>query len=362
MSELYVEDVVRIAHSYKGTKEGANNWNIFAKILDACNYFTPQKKQNVAWCATYTDCIVMLAVKPDTDPNTKRKLVAQKAMYQPSKNNYSAGVKEDADYFKKANAFFKTPKTGDKIFFNKLDSKGNIVKRFTHEGLVIDIKGNTIFTSEGNAGAYTDRVVENTYTMSQIGKKIEGFGRIKYTTEPSPTPTPPEPPKDQYKVKTKTGDTLKLREKPTTESAKLTEIPNGTTITSTEIVKGQSIGGNEAWAKTTYNGKTGYCSGYYLVPTPTITPEPVKTYKVVTKSGDGLKIREKPTNDSKQVGYFNYNDTLTSNEAVKGKTINGVNNTDVWLKTKDGHYYGSYQEGYVSGAYVTPEPRLEANS
>lgn len=79
---------------------------------------------------------------------------------------------------------------------------------------------------------------------------------------PDPTPAPqpqpaPAPSTQKYRVKTKTGVPLRLRAKPTTASSVLALIPNGTIIEVSETQNG--------WAKTTYKGKSGWCSLSYLV-------------------------------------------------------------------------------------------------
>lgn len=83
-------------------------------------------------------------------------------------------------------------------------------------------------------------------------------------TAPASQPEPaPKPTTTTYQVKTN-GNVLRLREKPTTVSKCLAKIPNKTRIEVSEIVKGSTVLGNNKWAKTTYKGKTGYCSMKYL--------------------------------------------------------------------------------------------------
>ena len=285
-----------------GTTEGKNNWNPYAQMLDAVNYFYPQKKQNVPWCCTYVDACIFVACG-------KNKAKADYALYQPATNNYSAVVSYLADYFKKNGAYFTDKnrvQVGDVIFFNTVDSKGKVTSKYSHTGLVIDRDSKGVTTSEGNKN---NKVSICSYQFTSIGTKIEGFGRPRYI---DPTPTP-EPPTDFYKVHTQTGDTLRLRKEPTTKSAELAKIPNNTTIKVTEVVDGESIKGCKAWVKTTYNGFTGYASGAYLQPTPILPPSPTPTppaptgtkYRVKTNSGVALRLRAKPTTASTQIGYIN---------------------------------------------------------
>ena len=139
------------------------------------------------------------------------------------------------------------------------------------------------------------------------------YNAYKVNADPQPTPTPPTPTptKDEYTVKTNSGDALRLRAEATTESKQVGYIDNGETIQADEVVKGEDIGGCKAWVKTTFDGVQGYASGKYLTPTPQIEPDPepqpkptYKEYRVQTNSGVALRIREKPTTNSKQIGYI----------------------------------------------------------
>ena len=95
---------------------------------------------------------------------------------------------------------------------------------------------------------------------------------------------PPEPVKDQYTVCTNSGDALRLRKEPNTDSEQVGYIANGTTFKSETVVEGESIGGCTAWVY--FDG--GYASGKYLQPTPVVPepgPEPTPTPPEPTKEG-----------------------------------------------------------------------------
>jgi uncharacterized protein YgiM (DUF1202 family) len=139
-------------------------------------------------------------------------------------------------------------------------------------------------------------------TYSKTSSSIYGIISPNYESlDPQPTPTPtPTPTTTEYKVKTN-GGTLTLRAQPTTNSKALATIPNGTKIQVSEIVKGDSVGGNADWAKTTYNGDTGYCSCRWLekveptpAPTPIPTPKPVTYPKYKVIAVHGLNVRRGP--------------------------------------------------------------------
>ena len=178
MGSLYAKDVIRVARDNLGYHEGPNDWNKFAKILDACGYFDPQKKQNVAWCAIFCDYCCLEASLPEDRDDDSKKYDAQYFLYQPSYNNYSASANLMASYFKNAGAFYDEPEVGDMIFFKYEDGIG-------HVGIVEDTDG-CITTIEGNAA---DQVQRKWYDYGD--ERIAGFGRPRYDGyEPDPTPEP----------------------------------------------------------------------------------------------------------------------------------------------------------------------------
>lgn len=167
MGSLYIIDVIKTAQKYIGYKEGPNNYNFFAECLDGCDYFAPQKKQNVAWCAIFCDFCVMYSTIPEDRDDEARKYDAQYFLYQPSYNNYSASANMFASYFKNAGAWYQEPKIGDMIFF--ANSSG-----ISHVGIVENVDG-CITTIEGNAG---DMVQRKWYDFDDA--RIAGFGRPRY--------------------------------------------------------------------------------------------------------------------------------------------------------------------------------------
>ena len=202
---LLPDKVVSIALSQVGYKEGANNWNKYAKDLDAINFYNG-KKQNVAWCDVFVDWCVWQAAGEDKDR-------ALKALYEPKKDNCGAGCKYSAQYFRKNNAWSNTAQIGAQIFFGKKGAE-------THTGIVVGIGVSTITTVEGNKG---NEVKKCSYSKNY--DKIAGYGLIKYDTEtqaqpqptpqpepqpqPDPTPAPATPSEPTYiKYKIKSGDTL----------------------------------------------------------------------------------------------------------------------------------------------------------
>ena len=168
MGSLYAKDLIQIARDWIGYEEGNNNWNIFADVLDKCGYFSPQTKQNVAWCAIFCDFCALQAAIPQDRANTEKKWDAMYFLYQTTPN-YSAGVKEFAQYFKD-NGAFKTsdPKPGDMIIFNN----------YSHVGIIEDVDNGIITTIEGNAGNMVQRKwydVDNSSITGYCSPRYDGL-------------------------------------------------------------------------------------------------------------------------------------------------------------------------------------------
>ena len=340
MGSVYAKDVIHGAQAWIGYHEGDNNWNTFAKILDGCNYFDPQYKQNIPWCAIFCDCMCLLEALPKDRDDEAKKYDAQYVLYQPSYNNYSAGAREFAGYFKAVGEWYTSdPKIGDMIFFDF----GNGI---AHVGIVEDVDG-CITTIEGNAG---DMVQRKWYDFDD--SRIAGFGRPRYdedggsdsepTPDPEPTPEPtpdPEPTTQEFTVQTYSGDALRLRAEPTTDSEQVGWIDNGTTFEADKIVEGEWVGGINTWVY--YNG--GYASGRYLFPTPEIIetpapeptptpePEPEPVGKEYTVSVDSwLNVRHGPGTEYEVVAKLLDGDTVTVYEEQDGWGRIS-NDMDIWV-------------------------------
>lgn len=336
-----------------------------------------------------------------------QKHTAYYVLYQPSSNNCAAVVKYMANYFKQNGAYFTSAKElrkGDVVFFK--NSAG-----LSHVGLCTSTGDKTFETVEGNKDNQVKKCTYNysqvggyvagfgrprycndctrdaaiAYALSQVGYKegannwnkyadqldkvdyFAGCGKkqnlpwccvfvcaVMYNAYKA-TPTPPTPTKDEYTVKTNTGDTLRIRAEATSKSKELGAIPNGKTVKAEAIVKGETVGGIDTWILTTYNGVKGYSSGKYLTPTPKIDPQPdpptptKRTFKVVTKSGDALRLRSKPTTDSEQVGYIDNGDLIEVESIVEGEDIGDVK---TWALTSNGTHYKGNTSGYCSCKYL----------
>ena len=330
---IYTDKVVNIALAEVGYKEGSNNWNKYAQELDKINFYNT-KKQNVAWCSVFVDYCVYVA-------SGKSKSATLSALYEPTKDNCGAGAYYSAQYFKNKKAFYSSPKVGDKIFFY-------VNGKIGHTGIVYKVTSSYVYTIEGNK---SNMVKKCSYKLSN--SSIAGYGRIKYTASEEPKQQT-ELPKEEtiitpvetgtkYTVKTNTGDTLRIRQNATTSSKQVGSIPNKKSFTSSTVIKGQLVGGCNLWVKATCGGVTGYVSGKYLTPTPTITElkeEPVKAtyenYKVKTNSGCGLRIRSTPSTKGVQVGLI-----------PNGTTVKVYSTSNGWCYLE---YKGV--KGYSSAQYL----------
>ena len=295
----YEEKVVATAVGEIGYKETGNNITKYSEFFDKNHPdFYNTKKQGAEYCDIFVDYCVMV--------NSDSEQEAEYVLCQPAKS-CGAGCSFSYEYYRKAGRTGNEPKLGAQIFLNTNK------KSCAHTGLVVGIDGDSVITVEGNS----DNMVKR-HTYKKTSSKIFGYGYPRYTEaveekpveEPTTTlksvsevadeviagkwgnnperkqrlteagynydevqaevnrklkgnqtasQTAPTPAKatTTYKVKTNTGAPLRLRAKPNTSCTVHALINNGTKIEVSEISKG--------WAKTTYNGNTGWCAMSKLV-------------------------------------------------------------------------------------------------
>ncbi len=297
----YADKVIETAIGEIGYKETGENHTKYAEYIDQNlpGFYNGEKSWpggGAEWCDLFVDYCVLR--------NSSDEAEAEYVLCQPKKSA-GAGCKESYDYYKKAGRTGSEPRLGAQIYFGSDKPK--------HTGLVVNITADSVITVEGNTD---DQVKKHTY--KKTSSKIYGYGYPRYAEEaaaepdPEPTPVPapePEPSRKTteeiareviagkwgnnperrkrleeagydyqeiqdkvnellgiskpaetaaiYHVKTNSGLPLRLRQEPNINSKKLELIPNGTVIQATETRNG--------WAKTTYNGKTGWCSMTRLV-------------------------------------------------------------------------------------------------
>ena len=166
----------------KTENAGSNNYTKYANDFDKIyTSFYNGKKNGAAWCDMFVDwCFV----------KTFGEALALKLLGQPKKS-CGAGCKFSADYFKKINRFYKSPKAGDQIFFK--NSSGTPC----HTGLVYKVDSTYVYTIEGNTSSAAG-VVANGGAVEKKKYKINyasiyGYGRPDYSLAESKATTASKP-------------------------------------------------------------------------------------------------------------------------------------------------------------------------
>lgn len=293
------DEFVEKAMSWLGTKEGSKGHKqIIADYNKACAKGR-EMYNDTPWCAGFVG-----AVAQETGNELKDGLgvpvdCSCGNMIDMAKK---AGIWEENDAY--------TPRKGDIVMYDWKDNgSGDDTIGHDHTGVVSSVTAKQFKVVEGNKTKAVDGVDGvATRTMNINGKNIRGFITPKFADEvetPSEEPTKPsksidevareviegkwgnnperkqrliaegydynavqakvneilgassKPSSNIYVVRTNSGLPLRLRAKPSTSSAKLASMPVGTELNVESISKG--------WAKTTYNGMSGYCSADFLV-------------------------------------------------------------------------------------------------
>ena len=184
-------------------------------------------------------------------------------------DNCAAGVPYLWQYLKnrKWQVDKKSGQAGDIIFFNTSSAKCG------HVGIIEKVDASKYYCIEGNKSNQVRRCSYSRTSATIYGLMRPAWSEIDPKEEPKPeTPAPvvvepvkpaPVPTTQKYKVKTN-GGSLALRCAPHVKSANIIWIPNKKEITVSTFVKGDKVYGNDQWARATYNGKTGYCSAYWI--------------------------------------------------------------------------------------------------
>ena len=166
----YLEKKSNSNLAIKTANAGSNNYTKYANDFDKTYItFYNGKKNGAAWCDMFVDwCFV----------KTFGEALALKLLGQPKKS-CGAGCKYSADYFKKINRFYTSPKVGDQIFFK--NSSGTPC----HTGLVYKVDSTYVYTIEGNTSSASG-VVANGGAVEKKKYKISsssiyGYGRPDYS-------------------------------------------------------------------------------------------------------------------------------------------------------------------------------------
>lgn len=150
------QKVIDLALREVGYHEQGNNLTKYAEEIDSIRGFYNGKKNGFAWCDVFVDwCFI----------KCYGVVGAKDLLCQPD-NSAGAGCLYSANYFKNKGQFFKSPETGDQIFFSY--RAGEV----SHTGLVVRVDSNTVVTVEGNSA---DAVQQKTYSLND--SRIFGYGR-----------------------------------------------------------------------------------------------------------------------------------------------------------------------------------------
>jgi uncharacterized protein YgiM (DUF1202 family) len=191
------------------------------------------------WCAAFsTWCAAQAGVPDNIVPTSNYTGVSTQRLRSWFINN--------AKYYSRGTY---TPITGDYIFFK---DAGSSVPT-THVGLVLYVKGNTVYTIEGNAGDL-DCVALKEYSLNNT--YIAGYGVPNYKsgTAISLDLTNRANPGDYVT----TPSSLAIRTGTDASYSVVGSLPQTTVVTVTEI--------RNNWGKVSYNGMTGWISLAYAMP------------------------------------------------------------------------------------------------
>ena len=165
--------LIRWAESQIGYREGDNNYNKYAQIVEPLYNWLPQ---NQPWCDTFVDAGFVSCFGLE---------LASKLTYQPIGHG-SAACRYSAGFYSAHEAFDDEPQVGDQIFFFY---EGGI----NHTGIVTAVGGGLVHTIEGNT---SDMVARRVYSLG--ASVIAGYGRPDWAAvideDPAPEDHLPEDP------------------------------------------------------------------------------------------------------------------------------------------------------------------------
>lgn len=167
----YVEKESNAQLDDKTANAGGNNWNKYARDLDAIGIVYNGRKNGYAWCDIFTDWCFIRTFGLELGMS----LLCQ------AKSGLGAGCTYSANYYRQKGQFHtKNPQPGDQIFFTKDGGK-----TMYHTGIVEKVSGGRVYTIEGNTSSLPG-VVENggcvrdkNYPLN--AKYIGGYGRPDFS-------------------------------------------------------------------------------------------------------------------------------------------------------------------------------------
>ena len=135
----YVEKETNAQLDNKTANAGDNNWNKYARDLDAIGIIYNGRKNGYAWCDIFTDWCFIRTFGLERGMS----LLCQ------VKSGLGAGCTYSANYYKQKGQFHtRNPQPGDQIFFTKDGGK-----TMYHTGIVEKVSGGRVYTIEGNTSS-----------------------------------------------------------------------------------------------------------------------------------------------------------------------------------------------------------------
>lgn len=302
----------------KTANAGFNNYTKYGR--DMHNLYPAVMDFPASWC----DCFVDWCFNKAYGMSNAKKLLA---------GNFDDYTVNSSNLYKNKNAYYKSPKEGDQIFFKN-------ESRICHTGLVYKVANGIVYTIEGNtsttAGVEANGgcVAKKQYTLNN--PRIDGYGRPAYnkfdgkvdstptkkkdkkpekkdTVKPTPIKTEdkkPDTKKDDIKVKNVVNTAvLNIRKSADKSSDKVGTLELGKDVDILSV--------SDDW----YKISKGYVHSDYI------------DSKKVTIIKDELNIRHKPDLDSKVIGKYKKGDRVK-------------------VLAKDGNWYLTPKNGWILGKFV----------
>ena len=272
--------VLDIAKAEVGYIEKRSNYNLDSKTANAgsANYTKYGRDMHAlypsimdfpaAWCDCFVDWCFQKAYGTS---NAKGLLGGDFNDYTPS----------SAQLYKNKNAWYKTPKIGDQIFF-KNDT------RICHTGLVYDVDDTYVYTIEGNTSS-SDGVVSNGGMVCKkkyklTNSRIDGYGRPKYDVATSSTALN----KVTKWVGVVNASSLNVRTWAGAENPKCSFGPLAKNVKVNVCDTINDSNGN-AWYYISYNGKYGFVMAKYIASAPSLKGTYVRTANLNLRKDAGTK-------------------------------------------------------------------------
>lgn len=169
--------LVTWANAQVGKREGANNWNEYAKDSRLQQLYG-WNAQNQPWCDLFTDEGFITCFG----------LQKAAAMTYQRIGAGSAACRFSAQFFKNHGAWYRLPELGDVIFFY-------VGGEINHQGIVVGVKDGSVTTVEGNA---SDMVSRRTYVLTS--PQIAGYGRPRWEVLDNVEPDDPAAPQQEPEI------------------------------------------------------------------------------------------------------------------------------------------------------------------